>query len=1547
MRKIVFCVLLVFPVVDCFDECTARSSQLLSITAATEITAADPAEQENHTFEELLLTSPGLTKRQKAEISVAMLEYMSFYDGLGNSGQILVNSIVEKASKNRIRLYPDLLSFFTTQKILNEYYPKNSSKWLQILDSLLSAKRLQNFNNLVTATKLLVKENTLYKTNTGEWIAAQLDFEIGSVGGVTDERNASKVVFEIKTTNVICRSNRDSIVIENTHGFFYPLENIFIGSGGKCYWLRNGISADTCFVSLSNYKINTNSFRIVCDTVEFVNKKLFGNKVLTGSFSDKLYSAVNAESATYPRFHTGANEKFLFKNIFDGVDIFGSFIQQGKRTVFGDDKNEAVLYIYASAKSTVIDAAPASILISKQFVLKDDKIFSPLAAMSIYLQNDSLYHSAAEIQYDNSEQIFRAANSAKINEHFPFITTYHNLMVDIDQLLWYKNKNEIEFGILHIPGTQNITSFKSLNYYNDSELEKAVGKMEVNPLYMLRQISQRVGDNEIMIYDISRAFALEPNRTKGMLLSLASLGFLNYNIEKETVTLLPKLFLYLDASAGKSNFDIIRIFSQSVNQAYGLINMDSLKLKIFGVQDVLLSEKRDVFFIPQNGIVTVGKDMNITFDGIVHGGRLDFVVKNAMFDYNNFRIDIPQIDTLMFVVKEFIDNVWDTNLTRRYVQVKSPVHSLSGSLFIDKPTNKGSIVNIPDYPMFKSTTPSFVHYEYPFIQNGVYLADSFYFMIDTFILKNLTELEAEELHLKGTFFSHSIFPPIKEDLRVMRDYSLGFVSTAPPHGWTLYNRALFFDTIQLDYSGLTGHGRISYLYSRTRASSIIFKPKEMLATAPEFSMMKDGFSATRNSAESFANADISYPSMTGENVTQQWFPFNGTYKVSTKDKLSGQTASIHIFEDSGWTFKGDYTFSENTSFGSGILSRKGEENFSSSEFLFGSNSFTAENVAFRVRNPKNRALLFDIANMSVNASLADGTASFTPSLSDEEYGAMAFFSANEYRAKAGDFKWKMNTHCIELNTERFVSTKKSSDSLQFTGKYASFCYRDTTLTVHEIKTINVADARIEPFGGEVKIFTAARIETLKNARLFFGNEDDTLYYFYNATVDILSSSKYRAEAFYDYRAPEMDAQSIFFSDIKPNAAGKTVSTTDVSSEEPMFLNNAFSYSGKLSFSSDNKFIYFNGYAKMRYGCDGETDSDKSEISFASYIDPSQVSIPISPQTRNRKGRPLRGGFYTDAKSGEPKYVFLDPVLSSDKPVLAVQSGFLRFSQDKNAYIISDSFGHDVLTWELKNCIASAVGNINLNLQTDKLKISFFGRLTRYENTGEIEIQATAAFDFFFNDALLRKLALMINTGMRTLPAAVSAVPYFTRYLQSNLSTREFTSVNKEMSSLGAYTKIPAKLNHTIMLSDLWMKWNENLNAYVSKGNIDIVSLGDNIVNKGLKMTINISRSRKRDIVDFYIEPDAGTWIYGNITDNVLQIISSDDDFNESLEAIKESKRKKRGFEYSLSTLRKKNVFLGTFEDNNNDGNSYGEGTSEGESNSGGEVNTEEEEEEEE
>jgi hypothetical protein len=1473
--------------------------------------------QEYESFRQLLLKSPNLTKEQKEEIETVMLEYMPFYDGLNSNEQALVENISEKALKNKIRPYPDLLSFYQTHLLLSEKHPKNCEKWLAILDETLSNKRLSDFNKIVTATKNLVKENTFYKTNTGAWVVEELNFEITTTTHSTStdkatsntkstsQTAAQKPIFKIQNTNILCKNSRDSVMIENTQGDYYPLENAFYGKGGISTWQRNNINPDSCYVTLSNYKINLSSFRFNCDTVEFINKKLFGNKILNGSFADRLYSQPSEESSTYPQFETSNGEMFLFKNVFDGIDIFGPFVQHGKRTVFGEEKNVAILYIHKNTTTantaTASKTATAGVFRSNKFILKDNKISAPLASFAIYLKEDSLYHNAAEIQYDNDNQTIRISNSSMISGHFPFTTTYHSFQVDADQVIWDIKKCEIELGILHIPGTSAITSFNSLDSYDERESQEVSGSSEKNPLYILQQLVQKTQDNEIMIYDISRAFAFEPSTTKSMLIAFASMGFLNYNIERETVTILPKLSLYLSVAAGKKDFDVIRILSQTSNQVYGIINTDSLTLQLFGIKNVLLSKKQNVFFIPQNETVTIKKNREIFFDGIVHGGRFDFLVKGAVFNYDKFKIDIANIDTLAFTVKEFVDNPWDSNLNRKDVPVNTIIHSLSGTIFIDDPANKGGLKDVPDYPMFKSTKPSYVYYDHSYIQDGVYLADSFYFRIDTFLIKNLNKFETSELAFKGTLVSYNIFPDFRESLRVMRDYSLGLTTVAPKGGWTLYSRGLFYDTVQLDNSGLTGRGKINYLYSNTRATSITFRPHVMWAKVNSFSMMKDDFTATTSSASGYANSDITFPEITGKKLTQEWLPYEDYYKVSCKR----DNPMIFFDEKENWTLKGDYIFGETNSYGSGILSHDGEENFASHEFIFNNTSFTSDSVAFRIRSRKTNTILFDIADVSVNVLLDDRTASFVANQNSVE----AAFTENQYRANTTDFIWDMKTHCLSMNIERFTSSQKNQGQLSFIGENATFCYRDTVISIEGVQTIQIADARIEPHEQRVKIFAGAKIETLKNARLYFGAEDDTSYYFYNATVDIFSSTKYQASAYYDYHMPNIKVQSIFFSDVKPNSEGKTVSAADVSIDEPLLLNEAFSYSGKLSFSSDNPFMYFNGYAKMLYGCDGESEADKSEIRFASYINPHSVSIPISPLTRNRKNRPLKGGFYSDAKSGEPKYVFLEPIGSSDQPIIAVKDGFLKFDSERKSYVLSDSIDRDLLVWELDKCIASAVGKMELNLLTDKLNIDFFGRLTQYQNTGENELQTTATFDFFLDPALLKKIALMVNIGMRTQAANTASQPHFMQYLAHTLSSREYNSVNKELSSFGAYTKVPQKLNHTMLLSDLWMKWSDNLNAYVSKGNVEIVSLGDNIVNKSVKMTVSITRSRRGDAVDFYIEPDIGNWVYGNITDNMLQIVSSDDEFNEAVEAIKENKRKKKGFEYGPSTLRKKNAFM--------------------------------------
>lgn len=63
----------------------------------------------------------------------------------------------------------------------------------------------------------------------------------------------------------------------------------------------------------------------------------------------------------------------------------------------------------------------------------------------------------------------------------------------------------------------------------------------------------------------------------------------------------------------------------------------------------------------------------------------------------------------------------------------------------------------------------------------------------------------------------------------------------------------------------------------------------------------------------------------------------------------------------------------------------------------------------------------------------------------------------------------------------------------------------------------------------------------------------------------------------------------------------------------------------------------------------------------------------------------------------------------------------------------------------------------------------------------------------------------------------------------------------------------------------------------------------------------------------YFESTRLAWFYFSYDSRYMQVYSSDDKFNTMLYGIKASKKKKGNFEFYLSTLRKKNSFVESFE----------------------------------
>ena len=152
---------------------------------------------------------------------------------------------------------------------------------------------------------------------------------------------------------------------------------------------------------------------------------------------------------------------------------------------------------------------------------------------------------------------------------------------------------------------------------------------------------------------------------------------------------------------------------------------------------IVLSDSQNVVIFPKEQEVKLKKNRDFTFAGRVKAGRFDFFGKQFSFDYHNFKINLDNVDSLRLRVESDDPSEVDEFGNRKLVAVRSVVENITGDLLIDQFGNKSGLKDFPQYPIFNSKKDSYVYYDRPFIQEGVYTRDDFYFHLDPFTIDSL------------------------------------------------------------------------------------------------------------------------------------------------------------------------------------------------------------------------------------------------------------------------------------------------------------------------------------------------------------------------------------------------------------------------------------------------------------------------------------------------------------------------------------------------------------------------------------------------------------------------------------------------------------------------------------------------------------------------------------------------------------------------------------------------------------------------------------------
>ncbi|MBN1159080.1 MAG: hypothetical protein JXA61_06840 [Bacteroidales bacterium] len=1376
-------------------------------------------------------------------------------------------------------------------------YETNYDGWENGLDFLLTGTdvSLQRVNEYLVFSKTLVDSNFLHYSRPVQWKISSPSYSF-----VTD----TVVRIETGKTDLVCYSGRDSISIYGTEGVFYPEHASWHGRQGIVTWERAGFAREDVYAELDNYRIDMSGFEYKAEHVIFINKHYF-NMPIEGSLLDRVKLNKRPEDADYPQFDTYQRD-FQIADLYEDIDYTGGLSMQGAKLIgTGNPVEPAMLFIFQ--QDTLRLTAK-----SNYFAFKAARIDAPNAEIAISLRNDSIFHPGITLSYIPSERELTLTQTDNFTSQSPYYSSYHNIDMTFEQLTWKMDEPYMQFSAL-IGSTIGNATFESVNYFNNSKFLSMQGMDERHPLISIRSFASTMGTETFLAEDFANYLRKPVSQVKQLLMRMAVSGFVYYDTETGMATIKQRLHDYLAASVNRIDYDAISFASRTTAPLENaVLDLRNYELRINGISRIILSESRSVAIYPTGASITLKKNRDISFSGLVEAGLFSFMGRDLFFEYDSFKIDMGTIDSLH--IRYLTEQIDDYGFNR-IANVNNLIQDVSGTLYIDQPENKSGRMAFSEYPVFKSERQGFVYYDDKSIQDGVYTADRFYFKIYPFVMDSLNTFDYRTMQFDGELVSADIFPTLYETLRLHPDNSLGFLNhQTPDTGLPAYGgKGCFINELNLSVQGLTGEGTLRYLSSETSSDEFIFYPDSVLALADDFTLAKK-------------TTETQYPMVNASDDKINWYPYRDELYAYQTDK------GFSMFNDSVY-LDGDLKLQPSGLSGWGKVSMEGAE-FDSELYTFKADEVLADTVDFYLRSLHSEGYTVLAENMSARLDFSTQKGTFNAN----DAFTLVSFPENRYVSYLDNFEWDMQQKLLAMGSlnipsaapgsgegflsgSRYISLDPKQDSLSFVSPLAYYDYEGNTIQATQVKFIDVADVRIFPDGEELVVNPDGRIRTLNQSSIL-ANRETQYFNLYNATVSLSGRNSYTGSADYDY-IDELDkAQVIRFTTLGTDENRQTIGTGTIIEPDHFTLSPNFMYQGRFFMEAGRKNLLFDGAVMIEDNCDRVSSG---WLAFRSEIDPYNIFIPVGGEPLDIDRNHLFNGLYMYYDSVHVYPAFLSGrKFISDKAVVT-SSGYLYYEKATQQYLIAgkeklmnNDLPGNMLSLHRENCDLYGEGRLDLGADLGQVNLITLGNARHQMNNNSTELNVILGMDFFIDDDVIEQMAYELDS-IPNLQATDLNNRIYTQSITELIGKEEFNALRSEMSLFGLVKEVPAQLRHTLMFSELNLVWDDEANSWKSVGKIGIASINNIQINKRVNGLLELQIRRSGDICDIYLEIDRRTWYYFGYTRGVMQIHSSSSQLLDKIKNLKNRQRRMKvtsgeSYIYMVSTDAKRNTFYRRYQE---------------------------------
>lgn len=1280
-------------------------------------------------------------------------------------------------------------------------------------------------------------------------------------------------VIEIKNSRLVMATPFDSLRIKSVNGTFLLQNRTLAAKQGSLDWPGQNTKFRGAVVQLKEFHLKKDRAEFWMPNATLQFNELTGGQV-EGVFEFKSIPRPKRARSGYPIF-TSNNATHSVKLEDDKLSYTGGIQLRGNQ-LYGKavSREPGTLKILDGKGNTVV-------LKSREFVLGDSLVSMNSGSMTILHGSDSIYHKSVRAKYDVLGKELKVLRNSTLT---PYTSSYFDVTMNVDLITWDMEDDSIAMEIMNgkdlLPAT-----FESEDFFDVIRYQKLGRFLDFHPINATVFYARKYDLEEFYVGELALEYGINENFAKAAGKVLSQYGFADYNATTGKLKLYPKAFKYYDASAEKVDFDNLMVPSKIKNGSNAHLVLDSGQLKVRGVRRFYLTTDFKVYGAPYDSTVTLLKGRNIQFNGEVHAGDFDYQGTDHVFNYEEFLVSMPQIDSMRITVP--LQDTTKLDEGFQETTLDNQITSTSGTLFIDRSENKSGVIKNKSYPFFASDSEAIVYFDGPEVLNGAY-DKSVRFLIPPFKLDSIEREDGESISFEGTFNSGGIFPTFPETLHIQEDRSLGFKHQIPAEGYNLYGtEAKTYEEIRLSNKGMRGYGQIDFLTTTIYSDDFIYYPD---------SVTTDGTGGVI-SPGNYKGA--SYPEAVLGAYDMYWLPRKDSmylHTVGEPFKFYNSTAELDGYANI--TTKGVY--------GGGTMLTRGSRAISE-ELNFEELEYGARHAQFEVLtdDPEKPAMAGD--DIRLDFDLTNNTATIRP----ERVGVAAIsFPYAQMKTSITEAVWDLEDSVvtmikpenIPIEDSYFFTTREDLDSLAFNAERAEYDINTQELLVQGIPYITVADSKIIPEGNETTILANSVLQEFKNAEIII----DTLngyHYLDRANIRVISRLKFEGNAFYqqivdtdtfDIRFDSFELQEIPIGE--PDRRGNyetrlmTVSGGEVLENQDLVISPGFFYKGAVTMYASKPALELDGLIKI----DLSDPNYNHWVQFKRTEGERDVQL-LFDNALLESGEKVYAGIHSNVRD-ELYTTFVEPKGNGSDLDFFTASGTLTYIDSIKTFRIENPAktdgasyqGHSMLyTDTLKSFIFEGMANFISPLNTQiKVDASVLG--VGNKETNEYTADAMFAMDFPAPNGAFDIMAQdLIDIIERIGPPLANDISLELLYKLANF-TNDATAKQYEQSSLKDYTALASvsrDLERQLLISGVKMKWDASQKAWHNTTKLAISNVYQNDLNAKLDGFLEIKKDESgAEVVNLFIQAAPGIWYYIGYTFNQLILYSSNTDFNELIKS---------------------------------------------------------------